>query len=117
MERLMLYRGSDGYPELAIRVTLDECYNWGGFGVCDLCNADATTYMYLCPELGSKALCKECFDEHRSHVKLYKSDIEFMKCMIGDFIKYYKLSFTDDDLEQMRSFIKQIKELDLPDED
>ena len=117
MERLVLYKGSDGYPELAIRVTLDECYNWGGFGVCDLCNADASDYMYLCPELGSKALCKECFNEHKSRVKLYKSDIDFMECMLHDFMKYYKLSFTNSDLEQISSFVKQIKGLDLPDED
>lgn len=117
MERLVTYNGSDGYPELAIRVTLDECYDWGGFGICDLCNDEAKEYMYLCPELGSKALCQKCFDEHKTRVKLYKSDIEFMEYMLNDFVRYYKLSFTDDELKQIKAFIKQIKELNLPDED
>lgn len=59
-----------------IKCTPQECFNWGGSCICDMCD----TYMapdniYLIFVLHS-AICQDCFDEWIKRTKRYDDDIE-----------------------------------------
>lgn len=108
MERVVLYKDKEGHDEIAIRVTTEECFSWGGYAICDLCNEIGDPFMYLCPELGSKALCQSCFDEHKEHVRFYEEDKKFIVAMLEEFTTSYRLSFSNSSLDTIRAFIKSL---------
>lgn len=110
MDRVFIYDGSDEHCELAIKVTVEECFNWGGLAVCDLCNEDSHEYMYLCPELGSNALCEKCFEEHKGRVKFYQEDSPYIINSLLSYVKNYSLFFTDNDLKTITKFIALLEE-------
>ena len=111
MNRVTIYDGVDGFKELVIRVTVEECFSWGGFAVCDLCNADSDVYMYLCPELGSRALCEKCFEEHKGRVKFYQEDVPYILNSLLSFVNNYGLSFNEADLRIIDIYIAFLKEV------
>lgn len=106
-DRVILYNGADNEQELAIKCSIKECVNWGGFGICDLCGM-VDSVIYLCPELGSKGLCSKCFNEHKTRVKWYPEDTKFILAALDNFIEYYKLEFTPHDMDLIEAF-KEVK--------
>lgn len=58
-----------------IDVTLDECLNWGGFGICNGCNKiyENLKLIYVLQD----TYCKNCFNNWLERTKKYpKEDIE-----------------------------------------
>lgn len=117
MANIITYKGSDGQEEIAIRCTVQDCVNWGGYGVCDTCNKsrlldtgdeDALRdHMYLCPELGSRALCEQCFEEHKKQVKWYKEDRDFVEETLVGYVNYNNLDIPDADMIKMYEFLQR----------
>ena len=110
MAKVILYDDVDGSHELAIKVSIQDCYNWGGFGVCDYCNEEASDCLYLCPELGSYAYCEKCFMEHQGRVKLYQEDIPYIISSLKRFVSSYGLSFEKSDLDKINAYIGYLEE-------
>lgn len=107
--KVIKYTGSDGHVEIAIQCTLEACYNWGGLGICDLCNNESQKYMYLCPELGHKGLCDDCFKEHMQRVKWYPEDREYVLQSLTDFLVHYGLILDKEDRTKINEFIEEVK--------
>ena len=53
-------------------VTSDECLQWGGLGVCDLCgkNFDKGYLVWVL----SDCICQSCFDDWMTHQTRYEED-------------------------------------------
>lgn len=111
MDRVFIYDGSDGHKELAIKVTTEECFNWGGLAVCDLCNEDSDGFLYLCPELGSNALCSKCFEEHKGRVKFYQEDVPYILNSLLSYANNYGLEFSDTDMKTILTYVALLKEV------
>ena len=73
----------DGSSPDVLVFSLNECYNWGGMNVCDLCNQDICTkehqHGYMTPVLGSNAICEKCYKDFIGRGKLYEEDREIIK--------------------------------------
>lgn len=106
--RIIIYKDKTDHDEIAIKCTLRECFEWGGLGICDLCNNISKEYVYLCPELGHKGLCEQCFEEHKQRVKWYPEDIKYLKDTLNTFIQCYGLSFSPADKSTINDFITSI---------
>lgn len=102
-DRVILYNDKDGELEIALHCTYRECYVWGGMAICDLCN-EQDSDLYLCPELGSKALCTNCFKEHKKSVKWYTEDTNAVFDELIIFVTSYGLYFSDRDYDMINQF-------------
>lgn len=102
--RIVLYDGKDGETEIAIRVSAEECIQvLGGMAMCDLCgNFDDT--LFLCPELGFKALCGKCFRQHRRTVKWYTEDTHTVFNTLILMVKNYNLNWTENDFKNIDEY-------------
>lgn len=115
--KVISYIGTDKQEEIAIECTVLDCLKWGGYGVCDLCNEsrlldtgdpDAQNdRMYLCPELGSKALCEKCFKEHKERVKWYHEDFPFIEDTLKLYTSHYLPSMADEEIAKIKEFIEK----------
>lgn len=74
-----------------VDVTLDECLNWGGFGICDGCNQihENLKLIYVLHD----TYCKNCFNNWLERAKKYpKEDIEEDLIIQNKFhLDWYKL--------------------------
>ncbi len=61
-----------------IKCTRQECFEWGGAAICDMCGKDMLDDVYLIYILSS-AYCPKCFDDWIKHSKRYEEDIELQK--------------------------------------
>lgn len=61
-----------------IKCTKNDCFNWGGAGICDNCGNPIEGDVYLIFILSS-AYCSKCFNEWNQRAKGYKSDLELQK--------------------------------------
>lgn len=107
MGRIVIYEGKDKEPEIAIKVTLDECIKWGGLGSCDMCGYMDEEF-YLCPELGHKALCNGCFNSHKRNVQWYPEDIHFVIDTLIVYCANYKLDLSNYDYKLIDKFFEMI---------
>lgn len=74
MKREIKYT-SKGYSY--VDVTLQECINWGGAGICDGCNKGPCQELKLIWALGD-TYCNKCFNEWLERQKNYsKEDLEY----------------------------------------
>ena len=114
MSKVIIYKGKDNVDEIAFECSVLECLRWGGYGVCDLCNESEIlndgrvkslkSVMYLCPELGSKALCEKCFKDHQKRVKWYEEDLQFTLDMIDIFRNNYVTNLSIEDKQLVEDF-------------
>lgn len=56
-----------------IKVTLNDCLNWGGLGICDWCNECIGEYGYYVAVLNS-VMCEKCYLEWYERAKNYPED-------------------------------------------
>lgn len=56
-------------------VSLRECINWGGLGLCDTCNTPIVDGGYLIWVLNS-CLCDQCFNAWLNRSKRYEEDLQ-----------------------------------------
>lgn len=101
--RIVFYSGKDDETEIAVKVSLKEAIKWGGFGMCDMCGL-IDNELYLCPELGHKALCPKCFKEHKKMVKWYTEDLHFTFDTLIQYVLNYKLKWSESDLDLIDEF-------------
>lgn len=66
------------------RITAEECYAFGGLGICDECNS-FSSYGYLIPVL-NHFMCPSCYREWNLDCKFYPEDLDFE----ASYIRYYE---------------------------
>ncbi len=84
MKRAKLYYTNKGYSY--IKVTNQDCFDWGGLAICDNCNENMKEDIYLIFILG-RALCEKCFKEWCERSKRYEEDLKLQKT---NHIRWYK---------------------------
>lgn len=83
MKEIKVSPGGYYYAE----VTRDECLQWGGFGVCDLCNNDFDK-GYLIWVL-SDCICQSCFDDWMDHQTRYEEDLKMQSIYAKEWFEYH----------------------------
>lgn len=101
--RVLIYKDKNDDTEIAIKVSIAEAINWGGMGMCDMCGL-IDNELYLCPELGLKALCTKCFKEHKKNVKWYIEDLHFTFNTLIQYVLNYNLKWSELDLDMIDEF-------------
>ena len=103
------------------KVSKEECLNWGGFGVCDLCG-ELFEEGYLIFVLGN-CICGKCFKEWLRHSNKYDEDLEFQYKVSESWYKNHlgnnfimPESYTNRKLEELnnenKELISKLDELD-----
>ena len=110
MEKVIIYKGQDHKDEIAFKVTVRQCLEWGGLGMCDLCGSVSKIgcFLYMCPEIGYHAICQKCFDEHKERVKWYECDKDIILDMISNLLKLYIKDLSDEDYSKIKQFKQSI---------
>ena len=74
-----------------VDITLEDCLNWGGLGICNDCGEGPFKELKLIYVLGD-TYCEKCFDDWQKRAKSYsREDIEHdLKIQKGRDIKWYK---------------------------
>lgn len=73
MKKAKLSYTKTGYSY--IKVSKQDCLEWGGAAICDNCNENMEEEVYLIFIL-ARALCKDCFTEWENRSVKYPEDIE-----------------------------------------
>ena len=68
-------------------VTINHMLNWGGFGVCDLCN-NPMSHGYLVFILNS-CLCPQCFNDWIARANIYPEDLAFQEANQQQWYDYH----------------------------
>ena len=55
-----------------------DCFDWGGFAICDYCGEVMTDDVYLIFILGS-AYCPKCFNDWIKRTTRYEDDIQLQE--------------------------------------
>ena len=119
MVKVIVYTGIDGEEEVAIECTVKDCLEWGGYGVCDLCGRSrlldtrdpnaCNDKLYLCPELGAKALCEKCFIEYKGRNKWHQEDFIFVINTLNLYIESYLPGMAQEEKNKLLKFIEKKK--------
>ena len=115
MRSVVIYKGIDEKDEIAFRCSVKDCLDWGGLGICDMCNKSRILdtddiralcdSMYLCPELGSKIFCEKCFKEYQKTAKWFEEDTDIVIESIVVLLNNYVRNLSDEDEQLMQKFI------------
>lgn len=70
-----------------VEVTKEDCLNWGGFAMCDLCG-EMFEKSYLVFVLNG-AICEKCFNEWVQRAKRYEDDLRLQEECYEDWFKFY----------------------------
>lgn len=103
--RVYYYSNKDKDPMIAIKYYSNETIP-GNASICDMCGTHDELY-YLCPELGHKALCTNCFKSYKLRCSWYESDKSYTLNTLLCFIIRYKLSFTEEDLDIIDLYLSE----------
>ncbi len=76
MKNIKLKYTDKGYSY--IECTREDCFDWGGVGICDYCNKPMYKEVYLIFILGS-AYCPECFNEWIKRSERDEEDLYLQK--------------------------------------
>ena len=69
------------------KVTEEECFNWGGLSVCDLCG-NPFKEGYLIFVLGS-CICPKCFNSWIKTSTKYEEDLKFQRESSEEWFRYH----------------------------
>lgn len=74
-----------------VDITLEDCLNWGGLGICNGCGKGPFEKLKLIYVLGD-TYCEKCFNNWLERAKTYsKQDIEYdLNVQQGRDIKWYE---------------------------
>lgn len=61
-----------------IECTKEDCYKWGGLGICNGCDKRMEDKVYLIFIL-HRAYCKKCFEDWQKYSRRYEEDIQLQK--------------------------------------
>lgn len=71
---MIKFKNQVGYT--VYKITVVECYSFGGLAVCDDCNTFCPSGGYLVPVL-NRFMCSDCFNDWNSSCKFYPEDLSF----------------------------------------